>query len=52
MRVALDRLAARGPEWRAQIAQTSAERFSWPATATAYRSLVRQLADPETGSKR
>ena len=51
IRVGLDRLAAGGPEWRAQIAQTGAERFSWPATATAYRALVRELADPKTGTK-
>jgi glycosyltransferase involved in cell wall biosynthesis len=51
IRVGLDRLAAGGPEWRAQIAQTGAERFNWPATATAYRALVRELADPKTGTK-
>jgi glycosyltransferase involved in cell wall biosynthesis len=52
IRVAFDRLAADGLSWRAQIARTSADRFSWPATASAYRDLVRQLATPGPGIER
>ncbi len=40
----LERLASDdGPAWREWIAATSRERFSWPAAAGAYRSLVREL---------
>lgn len=43
----LDRLAVEGPAWRERIARTSAERFGWPAAATAYRSLIRSLVPAE-----
>jgi len=43
LRIALDRLTADGQPWRDRIAALSAERFSWPATATGYRGLIRQL---------
>jgi glycosyltransferase involved in cell wall biosynthesis len=52
IQVAFDRLAAEGQAWRAQIARTSAERFSWPATAGAYRELVRRLVTPGPGIER
>ena len=39
----LGRLDREGRGWRERIAQTSRERFGWPAAATAYRSLVRSL---------
>jgi glycosyltransferase involved in cell wall biosynthesis len=40
----LDRLAREGEAWRDRIATTSRERFAWPAAATAYRALVRRIA--------
>lgn len=42
----LDRVARDGDAWRARIAAIARERFSWPAVATAYRSLVRSLSGP------
>lgn len=39
----LDRLAE-DPAWRAWIASTARERFSWPAAAAVYRDLVRTIA--------
>jgi glycosyltransferase involved in cell wall biosynthesis len=41
----LDRLASDGDAWRERIAATSRERFGWPATASAYRALVREIAE-------
>jgi glycosyltransferase involved in cell wall biosynthesis len=49
IRAVLDRLATEGDRWRERIATTSRERFSWPAVATAYRSLVRSLGPPKDG---
>jgi glycosyltransferase involved in cell wall biosynthesis len=43
IRTAIARLDADGPAWRAHIAATSRNEFSWPAAATAYRGLVRRL---------
>jgi glycosyltransferase involved in cell wall biosynthesis len=40
----LNRLASEGDAWRDRITATSRERFWWPATATAYRALVRRIA--------
>jgi glycosyltransferase involved in cell wall biosynthesis len=39
----LDRLVA-DPAWRARIASTARERFSWPVAAESYRDLVRTIA--------
>jgi glycosyltransferase involved in cell wall biosynthesis len=39
----LDRLAA-DPDWRARIAATARQRFSWPVAAEPYRDLVRTIA--------
>jgi glycosyltransferase involved in cell wall biosynthesis len=39
----IDRLDEEGPAWRARIAETSRNVFSWPAAATGYRGLVRSL---------
>jgi glycosyltransferase involved in cell wall biosynthesis len=44
IRTVLDRVAEEGPAWRRRIAAAAAERFAWPAAATAYRALVRSLA--------
>lgn len=41
----LARIAIEGEAWRERIATTSLERFAWPAAATAYRSLIRGLAE-------
>ena len=32
-----------GDDWRSRIARIGAEEFGWPAQATAYRALVRDL---------
>jgi len=37
------RLDAEGSAWRAQIAETSRDLFSWPAAAAGYRGLARRL---------
>jgi glycosyltransferase involved in cell wall biosynthesis len=58
IRTALDRIdGPDGTAWRAAIRRQAADRFSWPPTATAYRSLVRSMsgrtanvAEPGTGS--
>jgi glycogen synthase len=43
----LARLDDEGSAWRARIVETSRTLFSWPATASSYRGLVRRLlADP------
>jgi glycosyltransferase involved in cell wall biosynthesis len=43
----LARLDDEGSAWRARIVETSTTLFSWPATASSYRGLVRRLlADP------
>ncbi len=45
----LDRLDLEGAAWRERIATTSRERFGWPETASAYRSLVRSLGRAKDG---
>ncbi len=44
IREVLDRLGRDGDAWREHVAATARERFSWPAVATAYRSLVRSVS--------
>jgi glycosyltransferase involved in cell wall biosynthesis len=45
----LDRLEADGDGWRDRIAETSRTNFGWPATATAYRALVRDVSSANDG---
>jgi glycosyltransferase involved in cell wall biosynthesis len=53
LRSALDRVTGPdGPAWRASIASTAAERFSWPPVAAAYRRLVRELVDEPASEAR
>jgi glycosyltransferase involved in cell wall biosynthesis len=46
VRTVIDRPSTDRVAWRAAIAATAAERFSWGATAVAYRELVRAIAGP------
>jgi glycosyltransferase involved in cell wall biosynthesis len=43
IRTVIARLDTDGPAWRSRIAATSRDEFSWPAAATAYRTLARRL---------
>ena len=43
IRAALGRVDAEGPAWRARIAAFASREGGWPAAATAYRTLVREL---------
>jgi glycosyltransferase involved in cell wall biosynthesis len=43
LRTTVHRLDREGPDWRRHIAETAGRDFSWPAAATAYRTLVREL---------
>jgi glycosyltransferase involved in cell wall biosynthesis len=44
IRDVLTRLDGEGPAWRRQIAEAATRGGGWPAAATAYRALVRDLA--------
>jgi glycosyltransferase involved in cell wall biosynthesis len=46
----LDRLDAEGPAWRRRIFNAVGSGGGWPAAATAYRALVRNLVTPPNGS--
>jgi glycosyltransferase involved in cell wall biosynthesis len=43
IRSVLDRLERDGPAWRSRIAAFAAARGGWPASATSYRALIREL---------
>jgi len=45
----LERVDREGTTWRRRIAAVGRERFGWPATASAYRALVRSGAPPNEG---
>ena len=45
----LDRVGREGDAWRQRIAAVGRDRFGWPATATAYRVLVRSVVSGSDG---